>query len=174
GLVRGANGTTAAAHTNNARVSRSQVVTLSQGANAGLNAQIIPFTLQVVAQGASGTEAKLNRDIQVALVPVFQFGIFSDSDVSFFAAPNFTFNGRVHTNGNLFLAQWAGTTLQLQAKVTAVGDVIRQKPSNGVSTSATGITGTVNMTTSGNGAPYRTLALTEGSVVSGPGSGVNT
>src|SRR5207302_3059146 len=97
-----------------------------------------------------------------------------DSDVSFFAAPNFTFNGRVHTNGNLFLAQWAGTTLQLQAKVTAVGDVIRQKLSNGVSTSATGITGTVNMTTSGNGAPYRTLALTEGSVVSGPGSGVNT
>jgi len=173
GLARGANGTTAAAHTNNARVSRSQVVTLSQGANAGLNAQIIPFTLQVVAQGASGTEAKLNRDIQVALVPVFQFGIFSDSDISFFAYPNFTFNGRVHTNGNLFLAQWTGA-LTLQAKVTAVGDVIRQKLSNGILTSTYGITATVNMTTNGNGAPYRALALTEGSVVSGPGSAVNT
>src|SRR5581483_4217808 len=114
-------------------------------------------TLQVVAQAASGTEAKLNRDIQVALVPVFQFGIFSDTDISFFAAPNFTFNGRVHTNANLFLAQWFGGTLTLQAKVTAVGDVIRQYLSNGVPTNATGINGTVSVTQSGNGPTYRSL-----------------
>ena len=36
--------------------------------------------------------------------PVFQFGMFSDVDLSFFAGPNFDFGGRVHTNGNLFLA----------------------------------------------------------------------
>src|SRR5581483_8813012 len=85
GLSRGGNGTAAAAHTNNARVSRSTVITVAQGPNSGLNAQVIPFTLQVVAQGSSGTEAKLNRTIQVALIPVFQFGVFSDSDLSFFA-----------------------------------------------------------------------------------------
>jgi len=170
GLTRGTNGTTAAAHLNNARVSRSNVITLSQGPNAGLNAQIIPFTLQVVARATSGTEAKLNRDIQVALVPVFQFGMFSESDLSFFALPNFTFNGRVHTNANLFLAQWSPNTLTLQKKVTAVSNVIRAQLSNGVATTGL-LNGTVNMmVTPGTN---RALARTEGSVVGGPGSAVN-
>src|SRR5205085_603903 len=102
-----------------------------------------------------------------------QFGIFSDSDVSFFAGPDFTFNGRVHTNGNLFLAQFPLATLQLQKKVTAVGDVIRQQLSNTWPTSGSfpPVSGTVSMMqTPGT---YRNLALTEGSVVSGPGSAVN-
>ena len=30
------------------------------------------------------------------------------SDLSFFAGPNFTFGGRIHTNGNLWLAQGTG------------------------------------------------------------------
>src|SRR5262249_826120 len=68
GLGRGANATAAVAPTNNARVSRSQVITIGQGPNAGLNAQVVPFTLQVVARGTSGTEVNLNRDVQVALI----------------------------------------------------------------------------------------------------------
>src|SRR5581483_393485 len=124
---------------------RSQVITISQGPNAGLNAQVIPFTLQVVAKTGSGTEAKLNRDIQVALVPVFQFGVFSDSDLSFFAGPDFNFGGRVHTNGNLFLAEGDGNTLTLSKKVTTALDVIRTQLSNGFSTNNSNYNGTVNV-----------------------------
>lgn len=171
GLVRGANGTTAAAHANNARVSRSQVITIAQGPNAGLNAQVIPFTLQMVARGSSGTEAKLNRDIQVALVPVFQFGVFSDSDLSFFAGPNFNFGGRVHTNGNLYLAEGDGNTLTLAQKVTTAADVIRTQLSNGWATSSN-YTGTVNVVQTPG--VYRGLASNEGSLVGGPGSAPNT
>jgi Tfp pilus assembly protein PilX len=171
GLTRGGNGTTAAAHANNARVSRSQVVTIGQGPNAGLNAQVIPFTLQVVARATSGTEAKLNRDVQVALIPVFQFGVFSDSDLSFFAGPNFNFGGRVHTNGNLYLAEGNGNTLTLAQKVTTAADVIRTQLSNGYSTSSN-YTGTVNVIQTPN--VYRALAQTEGSLVGGLGSYVNS
>ena len=47
--------------------------------------------------------------MQTVAIPVFQFGIFSENDLSFFAGPDFTFGGRVHTNQNLFLAQDDGT-----------------------------------------------------------------
>ena len=47
----------------------------------------------------------MRRQLQTVAVPVFQFGMFSEGDLSFFAGPNFNFGGRVHTNGNLFLAQ---------------------------------------------------------------------
>ncbi len=170
GLTRGANSTTAAQHATNARVSRSQVVTIAQGPNAGLNAQVIPFTMEVVAQAGAGTEAKLSREAQVALVPVFQFGVFSDSDISYFAGPNFNFSGRVHTNGHAFLAQFSSGTLTLDKKVTAVGEIIRAELSNGYSTST--INGAVSVAQSPG--VYRALARTEGSRVAGPTSAVTT
>ena len=43
---------------------------------------ITPFTLSVTARGAvTGAEVKLTRQVQVVAIPVFQFGIYSDSDV---------------------------------------------------------------------------------------------
>ena len=50
----------------------------------------------------------MTRDVEVAQIPVFQFGVFSDSDLSYFAGPNFDFGGRVHTNGDLYLAEGNG------------------------------------------------------------------
>ncbi len=170
GLARGVSGTVAAGHANNARVSRSEVVTEGQGPNAGLTVQVLPYTLQVIAHGVSGSEAKLSRDVQVALIPVFQFGIFSDSDLSFFAGPNFDFGGRVHTNGNLYLAEGTGNTLTLSQKVKTAADVIRTQLSNGYSTS-TNYNGTVNVAQTPG--VYRALGLGEGSLVGGLGSAVN-
>ncbi len=70
----------------------------------------------------------MRRTLQTVAVPVFQFGLFSENDLSFFAGPDFNFGGRVHTNGNLFLASGNGTTLTLADRVTAVGEVIRTQP----------------------------------------------
>jgi hypothetical protein len=171
GLARGQDGSIAAAHTNNAVVFRSKNVTLSEGANAGLSAQMIPFTLDVTARAGVGAEARLTREVQVALIPVFQFGIFSDSALSFFAGPNFNFGGRVHSNGNIFLAEGNSGTLTLAQKITSAGDIIRQYLANGVST-GTSYTGVVNVATAPS--VYRALGLTEGSVTGGPGSGANS
>ena len=66
---------------------------------------ITPFTMTVAAQNtATGAEVKLTRQVQAVAIPVFQFGIYSDSDLSFFNGPSFGFGGRTHTNGNLWLA----------------------------------------------------------------------
>ena len=101
-------------------------------------------------------------------IPVFQFGIFSDVDLAFNAADSFSFGGRIHTNGNLFLSEGSSGTLTISDKVTAYKEVIRQYLSNGVPIASNSDTGPVNMT-KGSGT-YRALAQTEGSLVGGVGS----
>ena len=105
--------------------------------NAGLSAEIIPLTLKVVATRPGGASVNMTRGVEVALIPVFQFGVFSDSDLSYFAGPNFNFQGRVHTNGNLFLAEGGGNSLVLNDKVTAVGEIVRDRLANNFLTNGT-------------------------------------
>jgi type IV pilus assembly PilX-like protein len=97
---------------------------------SGMSALITPFTLTVAAQTTTGAEVKLQRQIQLVAIPVFQFGVFSQTDLSFFNGPPFDFGGRVHTNGNLWLAANAGP-LYLADKVTASGQVILSNLENG-------------------------------------------
>ncbi len=109
---------------------------ISSGTNAGLTAEIVPLTLKVSATRPGGASVNMTRGVEVALIPVFQFGVFSDSDLSYFAGPDFNFAGRVHTNGNLFLAEGNGKSLVLDDKVTAVGEIIRDRLANNFLTNA--------------------------------------
>ncbi len=171
GVSRAQTGSIAAAHNVNATVSRSKTLTIAEGPQAGLTAQTIPFTLEIVARAGAGAEAKLTREVQVALIPVFQFGVFSDSDLSFFAGPNFDFGGRVHSNSTLYLAEGDGNTLTLAQKVTTASEVIRTNLSNGQAITVAH-NGTVNMMkTPGT---YRALASNEGSLTGAPGSSANS
>ncbi len=112
--------------------STTGTTTLSSGPYAGLLAETVPITLQVSAIRPTGAAVNMTRGVEVALIPVFQFGVFSDSDLSYFAGPRFGFQGRVHTNGNLFLAADSGPLI-LDAKVTAVGEIIRDRLANNFS-----------------------------------------
>lgn len=105
---------------------------ITQGPYAGMQAQLLPLTLSVTSDRPGGEEARLTRNVEVALIPVFQFGIFSSSDLSYFAGSNFDFGGRVHTNGNLFLAQQTGSNLTFQKPVSASLDVVRDTLANGL------------------------------------------
>jgi hypothetical protein len=121
---------------------------------AGMQGLITPFTLTVASQNTStGSEVKLQRQVQLVAIPVFQFGIFSNSDVSFFNGPSFGFGGRTHTNGNLWLSPNAGP-LYLGDKVTAVGQIIRTNLENGYVVNGGNYTGNVTIATS----PDPTLA----------------
>src|SRR3984893_16053170 len=153
---------------------KSSTSVISSGPNAGLTAEIIPLTLKVNATRTGGASVNMTRDVEVAQIPVFQFGVFSDSDLSYFAGPNFDFGGRVHTNGDLYLAEGNGSTLTFHDKLTAHGEVIRQTLVNGLTTSGN-YTGTVNVPTAPNGcatptSSCRTLAVTEGSLIGGKNS----
>jgi hypothetical protein len=142
--------------------------TIKSGPYQGMTALATPYTLSINARTSNGAEVKLQRTTQTVGIPMFQFGVFSDPDLSFFAGPNFNFGGRVHTNGNLWLAEGNGSTLTMSDRVTAVKDVVRSNLENGFST-ATNYTGTVNITTSPGTSSFRAMGLNEGSTPSMPG-----
>jgi hypothetical protein len=144
------------------------VSTIKSGPYVGMTALITEYTLDVNARTAAGREVKLQRTLQTVGIPMFEFGIFSDSDLTFHAGPNFSFGGRTHTNGNLFLAEGSGSTLTMSDKVDAYKDIIRTNMANGWPTS-NGYTGTVNVTTSPGSSSYRALGVTEGSLEGGAG-----
>jgi Tfp pilus assembly protein PilX len=137
---------------------------VGSGQNQGMVATMIPFNLQVAAsrQAASGQTAaysaaaatgaavNLTRTVEVALLPAFEFGVFCDGDCDYFAGPNFNFGGRVHANGNLFLA--SGSNLTFTDKIAAVGQVITDQLENGWPT-ATNYTGNVWIPTAAGGCP---------------------
>jgi hypothetical protein len=150
--------------------------TIASGPYEGLMAAKEKYWLDSSVRTTSGGEAHLRRKVESVSIPVFQFGIFSDVDLSFSAADTFDFRGRVHTNGNLFLAHSASCspspcTLWLRDRVTAAGHIVRQRLSNNVSITTSGSTGRVRVATGPNGATgtlnFRDLLRTEGSVVDG-------
>jgi hypothetical protein len=148
----------------------------------GMSALETPYTLTVTSRTPSGSEVKLQRTTQTVGIPLFQFGVFSQTDLSYFPGPNFNFGGRVQSNGNLFLAsagpanatptQAGVAQLWLSQRVTVVGDVIRDTLSNGHPLSTTSEhPGSVEITT-GAGS-YQALGFGQGSQIAGLGSGAN-
>ncbi len=152
---------------------------ISTGPNEGLLAYIIPLTLSVAAQGPRGAEVKMEREVEVALIHIFQFGLFSTTDLAYFPGPGFDFGGRVHTNGNLFLATSSSQGLTFHSKITAVGEVIRTEMANGLSTLTTGRDEPVWIPTAPAGCDgaqpaCRDLQENEGSKIGGPTSADNS
>ena len=103
-------------------------VTIPTGAFSGLVASVTPYILDsTVTQTATGAQVRLQRKINNYLVPIFQFGMFSNEDIELHPGPQFTFNGRVHANGNLYLS---GTTTFL-SKVTTANELVTDVLRNG-------------------------------------------
>ena len=149
---------------------------ISSGPNQGLWAQIIPVTMLATAAQAGGQEVSMQRTAQVALIPVFQFGVFSDSDLGFFSSPDLNFAGRVHTNGDLYLGVATCCTLTFHDKITAFGNVVRQQLPNGLAAVSFNDTGTVLIPTAPQGCDLpaqpacRALGQAEGSVTGAGGN----
>jgi PilX N-terminal len=152
---------------------------VGSGQDQGMVATLIPFTLNVTATrqagsgqdsydtaAATGAAVNLTRTVEVALLPAFEFGIFCDGDCDYFAGPPFNFGGRVHTNGNLFLAANTGP-LTFTDKITAVGQVILSQLENGTAAGSTAgsYNGKVYIPNAAGGCPDAPS--------SGPGSGSN-
>jgi hypothetical protein len=143
--------------------------TITAGPYAGFKGIITRYPITVTALSSGGAEVRLRRELQTVAVPVFQFGVFSETDLTMYAGEVFNFGGRVQTNGNLFLAELRGQSLNLLDRVTVFQEVIRKVLSNGLTVAATFFDGTVNVISSTSGT-LRALAVTEGSVTDGPGS----
>jgi hypothetical protein len=94
--------------------------------------------MQATADLLGGQEVSMMRGAQVALIPVFQFGVFCEGDCSFFSGPSFDMIGPVHTNADLYPFVGPGSTLVFHSKVEAYGNIVRTRLSNGF----TGLSGT--------------------------------
>jgi Tfp pilus assembly protein PilX len=141
------------------------ITTIKSGTYQGMTAMATEYTLTVNARTSTGREVNLVRTTQTVGIPMFQFGIFANTDLDFFPGPQFNFGGRTHTNGNLWLAT-SGGPLTLGDKVDAYKDVLRTRLENGYSVNTAGdtYTGTVNVTTSPGTGNYRALGTNEGSL----------
>jgi Tfp pilus assembly protein PilX len=124
---------------------------ISNGPNEGLWAQIIPVNMLATAALPGGQEVSMTRGAQVALIPVFQFGVFCEGDCGFFDSPNLTFAGRVHTNADLYLGVASGDTLTFNNKLEAYGNVVTEVLPNNLSASTYSDTGNVYIPTTVGG-----------------------
>ena len=152
-------------------VSYDGVVPQDSSGLGGLSAAIIPITLKATAQlndgvtGSTGTklptQVRMLRKVEVALIPVFQFGVFSDMDLAYHAGPDFHFDGLVHTNGSLFLSGQGTTIFNDNITVAkkagsaagslADNQVFRDVLPNFENATSQGYTGPVLIPTTGNG-----------------------
>jgi hypothetical protein len=104
----------------------------------GLIASVNPFILTSTATAPDGTQVALTRNMNNYLIPLFQFGMFSDEDIELHPGAPFSFNGRVHANGNIY-ANGAGPVKFLDKVTSAhefIYDVMRNGNSKDVNTSA--------------------------------------
>jgi len=126
---------------------------ISGGPNQGLWAQIIPINMLATASLMGGQEVSMTRGAQVALIPVFQYGVFCEGDCAFFDNPNLDFAGRVHANGDLYLGVYNGNTLTFHQKLEAYGNVVTEVLPNTltINAGASADTGNVNIPTTAGG-----------------------
>lgn len=144
--------------------------TISSGSNQGLYAEITPITLTVIATRPSGASVNITRGIEVAQIPVFQFGVFCGYDCSYFPYPNFSVGGRVHSNGNLFLA--ASSDLVFGDKVQAYGQIVTDRMENGVAaTSGNGLGGNIWVPKANSGCPLGTFPPSGANCIQFPAAG---
>lgn len=135
-------------------------VTIQKGPLAGLTASVSPFILKSTAtQATTGAQVSLERNINNYLVPMFQFGTFSDGDLEFWPQPPMTFNGRVHANGNIYF----GGDITFLSKVTTANEAVRTVLRNAGALPSTYSLGSPRFIINGT-----TVNMTMGSVVGGP------
>lgn len=134
-------------------------VTIPSGPFAGLLATVSPYEMVSTArQTATGTQVSLQREMNNYLIPLFQFGMFSDKDIELHPGPAFVFNGRIHTNGNLYL----GGNVTMLDKATTANELVYDVFRNGNLTTTTTVPNISMVVNS------ITVPLTMGSVHNGP------
>lgn len=93
---------------------------------AGLSAQEFRYDLWSVAQNNDLPSAILGMSFKSRVIPLFQFAIFYENDADFTIPPNMTINGRVHTNGDLYLnSANSSVRLTINGDVTTTGTLYR-------------------------------------------------
>lgn len=143
---------------------KSPTTRIPNGPFADMYASLEPFHLtSLVTHDTTGTQVKLERDINNYMIPLFQFATFSDGDLEFWPQPPMTFKGRVHANGNIYF----GGDVTFFDRVTTAAEAVRNKLRNNASNTTT-VGGLFASDPRFKDNAGHTGHLTIGSVVNGP------
>ncbi len=116
-------------------------VNIPDGPYSGLYASIVPYKMTSTATNhGTRSEVKLQREFNNYLVPLFQFGMFSNDDIEIHPGPLMTFNGRVHSNRNIYALR----NTKFLNRVTMAGEFVRDAWRSGVANTNTNIWFEVN------------------------------
>lgn len=135
-------------------------VNIPEGPFAGLYATIVPYKIASTGTYKTGTQVKLEREFNNYLVPVFQFGMFSNDDLEFTPGPFMTFNGRMHSNRNIYALR----NVKFLSRMTMAGELVRDAQRSGA---ANTMSGNSNVWMQVNGL---NVQIDKGSVKSGGGT----
>lgn len=102
---------------------------ISGGEFAGLHAIRDTWSLRSTATAPSGAQVQLTRNFYNNRIPIFQFGIFYDGDLTLHNGPQFAFGGRVHTNKNFYLTPSGAA--YFDSRVSASREIVTQLQRNG-------------------------------------------
>lgn len=103
--------------------------TLTVGAYKGLYGLVKSFDVTSEAVG-NPERVKIIQGMDDALVPLFQFAVFYQSDLEIYPGPAMTLGGRVHSNGNMYLG--SENSLSVNSYCTAAGNFYGgRKPGSG-------------------------------------------
>jgi hypothetical protein len=149
-------------------------VNIPDGPYAGLYASIIPYKMSSTAsRSATRTEVKLEREYNNYLVPLFQFGMFSNEDIEIHPGPLMTFNGRIHSNKNIYALR----NTKFLNRLTMAGEFVRDATRGGEPNTASGntevyveVNGINVQSTLGNGSVKAGSGKVGGPNLSGGGS----
>jgi hypothetical protein len=109
---------------------------IDTGDYKGLNAQEYKYTVNATAakpnenvngdqSGQSGdNKTVLQMDFKSRTIPLFQFGAFYDGDLELNPTPNMNFNGRLHSNQNVYLTGGDNNILTINGIITAANPPI--------------------------------------------------
>lgn len=112
-------------------------VNIPEGPYSGLFANIMPYKMTSIAtMRGTGAQIKLEREFNNYLIPLFQFGMFSNGDIEIHPGPLMTFNGRIHSNGNIY----ALSSTRFLNRVTTAGEFVRDAMRGGETNSQGGRT----------------------------------
>ena len=112
------------------RVGAATTDSIRGGPYAGLIAQYASYDLDITATDRASNASRAIVRLESQLIPIFQFGVFFEKDLEITAGQTFTFLGRVHTNGNMYICPSAPRMYFLEYLTTPNRYIQNRKDAN--------------------------------------------
>ncbi|MEZ5345847.1 MAG: hypothetical protein R2681_09870 [Pyrinomonadaceae bacterium] len=100
------------------KTNASRSIIMTGGNYGGLTAIRDSWEIRTFAtNSATDVKVEVKRRFYSDRIPIFQFGAFYEDDLELNRPPLFTFGGRIHSNGNMFITASARYGIYLNSKL---------------------------------------------------------